>query len=218
MAVPIVAPTITTANPTEYKEIIKKYYSFTKRIHIDVSDGTLGPNVPVSISETAVWWPKGWQVDIHLMSAEPGNHLDNLIKLHPNLVILHPEAKDDLLSIFDTLKQNGMKVGVAITKSIYPPSIKPIIEAADYALIFSGTLGKQGGEADLLLLEKVQLIQDIHQTIEIGWDGGANLENIRTIVHGGVTVINVGSALSKADDPQKVYTAMMAETEKEDPI
>ena len=82
MAVPIVAPTITTANPTEYKEIIKKYYSFTKRIHIDASDGTLSPNMPTLMSETAIWWPKGWQVDIHLMSAEPGNHLDNLIKLH----------------------------------------------------------------------------------------------------------------------------------------
>ena len=58
MAVPIVAPTITTANPTEYKEIIKKYYSFTKRIHIDASDGTLSPNMPTLMSETAIWWPK----------------------------------------------------------------------------------------------------------------------------------------------------------------
>ena len=218
MAVPIVAPTITTANPTEYKEIIKKYYSFTKRIHIDASDGTLSPNMPTLMSETAIWWPKGWQVDIHLMSAEPGNHLDNLIKLHPNLVILHPEAKDDLLSIFDTLKQNGMKVGVAITKNIYPPSIKPIIEAADYALIFSGTLGKQGGEADLLLLEKVQLIQEIHQAIEIGWDGGANLENVRQLTHIGVTAINVGSAISNAEDPAKMFEELNKEIEKEDPI
>jgi pentose-5-phosphate-3-epimerase len=79
-------------------------------------------------------------------------------------------------------------------------------------------MGQYGGTLDPLLLEKVPLIQEIHQGIEIGWDGGINMENLRTVVHGGVTVLNVGSAIAKAQDPQKVYQAMMLETEKEDPI
>ncbi len=216
MAISIVAPTILTQNPTEFKEKVQKYHPFTKRAHIDISDGTLSPNL--TINETACWWPKSWQVDIHMMTANPAAHIDNIIKLHPNLVIFHAEAKDDLLPIFDTIKQNGMKVGVAIVKSVYPPSIKAVLEAADHALIFSGNMGQYGGTADTLLLEKIPLIQEIHRGIEIGWDGGANLDNIRTLVHGGVTVVNVGSAIAKADDPQKVYAAMMAETEKEDPI
>jgi ribulose-phosphate 3-epimerase len=216
MAISIVAPTILTSNPTEYKEIIQKYHPFTKRAHIDISDGTLSPNT--TISETACWWPKGWQVDIHMMTANPAAHVENLIKLHPNLVIFHAEAKDDLLPIFETLKQNGMKVGVAIVKSVYPPSIKAVLEAADHAMIFSGNMGEYGGEADFLLLEKVPIIKEIHNGIEIGWDGGINMDTLRTIVHGDVTVLNVGSAIAKAADPQKVYNDLMAETEKEDPI
>jgi ribulose-phosphate 3-epimerase len=153
-----------------------------------------------------------------MMTANPAAHVDNLIKLHPNLVIFHAEAKDDLLPIFDTLKQNGMKVGVALVKSVYPPSIKAVLEAADHAMIFSGEMGKYGGNADILLLEKIPIIREIHNGIEIGWDGGANLENIRTLVHGGVTVVNVGSAIANAPDQQKMYAALMAETEKEDPI
>lgn len=216
MAVSIVAPTILTKNPTEFKEIVQKYNAFTKRAHIDISDGTLTPET--TINETACWWPKGWNVDIHMMTANPSAHIDNLIKLHPDLVIFHAEARENLLPVFDTLKQNGIKVGVAIVKTVYPPSIKGILEKADHAMIFSGNLGQYGGTADLLLLEKVPLIEEIHTGIEIGWDGGAKLENIRTLVHGGVTVVNVGSAISKAPDPQKIYEAMMAETEKEDPI
>ena len=216
MAISIVTPTVLTQNPTEFKEIIQKYNAFAKRIHIDISDGTLTPNL--TINETACWWPKGWEVDIHMMTANPSAHLANLIKLHPNLVIFHAEAKENLIPIFDTLKQNGMKVGVAIVKNVYPPSIKAILEAADHAMIFSGDLGKYGGTADPLLLEKVPLIQEIHSGIEIGWDGGANLETIRTIAHGGVNVINVGSAISKATDPQQMYNSLVAETEKEDPI
>lgn len=216
MAISIVAPTILTKNPTEFKEIVQKYHPFTKRAHIDISDGTLTPEV--TVNETACWWPKGWHVDIHMMTTNPAAHVDNLIKLHPNLVIFHPESKDDLIPIFNTLKENGMKVGIALLKGVYPPAIKPLIEAADYALIFSGDLGKYGGTADTLLLEKVPLIEAIHPGIEIGWDGGANLSNIRTLVHGGITVINVGSAIAGAEDPQKMYEAMMLETEKEDPI
>ena len=218
MAIASITPTILATNPTEYKEIVKQYYPFVKRAHIDISDGTLSNGEGVTINETAVWWPKGWNVDIHMMTAEPSKHIDNLLKLHPNMVIFHAEAKDDLLPIFETIKQNGMKVGVAIVKGIYPPSIKTLLEQADHAMIFSGDMGKYGGEADLLLLEKVPLIKEIHTNIEIGWDGGANMENTRQIVHGGVTCVNVGSAIRKAEDPKAAFDALMKETEEEDPI
>ncbi len=216
MAITTIIPTITETTPTEYKARVEMLYPFSKRVHIDISDGTLTPNT--TIDETAVWWPKGWTVDIHMMVAEPSKHLDNILKLHPNLVIFHAEARDDLLPIFDKLKQNGIKVGVAIIKNVYPGSIKAILNAADYALIFSGTLGKQGGTADLLLGEKVALIQDIHQNIEIGWDGGANLDNVRQIAHIGVTAINVGSAITNAQIPAKAFEELNEEIEKEDPI
>lgn len=216
MAVSVVVPTILTQDQNEYTSTVEKYHQFAKRIHIDLSDGTLTPNV--TLNEANITWPQDLHVDVHLMSANPSTHIPILIKLHPELVIFHAEAKENLLPIFDTLKQNGMKVGVAIVKNVYPPSIKAILEAADHAMIFSGTLGQYGGTADMLLLEKVSLIQEIHQGIEIGWDGGVTLENIRTLAHGGITVINTGSAIAKAPDAQKAYAALEAETTKEDPI
>ncbi len=214
MPITVIAPTILSKDPTEYKNIVKKYYGFAKRVHIDVSDGSLTSNTTVSPS--AVWWPKGWTTDIHMITANPSQHVDTLIKLHPNLVIFHAEAKEDLLPIFKQLKDNGIKVGVAIVKGIYPGSIRAVLEAADHALIFSGTLGQYGGKADLLLLEKVALIQDIKKSIEIGWDGGAGMDNIHLLTHGGVNVINCGSAISKADDPAKAYNELEARTESED--
>ena len=216
MPITTIAPSILTNSPTQYKEIIKKYYPFVRRAHIDISDGTLSSNV--TINETAVWWPKGWTVDLHMITKKPSVHIENIIKLHPNLVIFHAEASENLLPIFDILKQNGMRVGVAIVKGVYPGAIKPILNAADHAMIFSGRLGEYGGEADLLLAEKAELISDIHHGIEVGWDGGANLENIRPIMHAGVHVINVGSAIAKADDPAQMYALLNAETEKEEPL
>ncbi len=213
MPITTIAPTILSSNPTEYKEIIKKYYPFAKRVHIDISDGTLTQNT--TIHESAVWWPKGWTVDLHMMTAEPSKHMTDILKLHPNLVIFHAEARENLLPIFETLKQNGMRVGVAIVKGVFPGSIKTILKAADHALIFSGNLGEYGGKANLLLAEKIDMISKIHEGIEIGWDGGANLENTRMLTHCGITVINVGSALAKAENPQEVFEKMNAETENE---
>ncbi len=213
MALTTIAPTILTSDPNEYKNVIKKYYGFAKRVHVDISDGSLTSNTTVPLA--AVWWPKGWTTDIHLMSAEPSKHVDTILKLHPNLVIFHAEAREDLKPIFKKLQDNGIKAGVAIIKEIYPGSIRGVLEAADHAMIFSGTLGENGGKADLLLVEKVALIQDIKPSIEIGWDGGANKDNIHILTHGGVNVIDCGSAISKADDSAKAYNELDALTESE---
>ena len=47
----------------------------------------------------------------------------------------------------------------------------------------------------------------------IAWDGGANAENIREIAKSGVDVINVGSAISKSENPEKEYQKLLNEVE-----
>jgi len=209
----IIAPTITVNDPVKYKLIIETYHSFTKRAQVDVSDGSL-PGADITVPTTAIWWPKGWAIDIHMMLSQPSSHVPTLLKLMPNLVVLHPEAQEDLLPIFAALQKNGIKAGVAVAKNIYPGHIQNIVEAADHAMIFSGNLGQTGGTADLLQLEKVRILKKIKPAIEIGWDGGANIKNIRTIAQAGVNVINVGSAIIGAGDPAKMYADLVAEAEK----
>jgi ribulose-phosphate 3-epimerase len=216
MAITTIAPTILTNDPNEYNDIVKKYFNFAKRVHIDISDGTLTD--ATTISETAVWWPKGWTVDIHMITATPSAHIDNLIKLKPNLVIFHAEANEDLLPIFQKLHEAGIKTGIAIIKSVYPGNVKNLINESDYVLIFSGDLGKYGGKAEPLLFEKAALIRDIKTAIEIGWDGGANEENIHLITHAGVDVINVGSAIAKAEDCAAAFNKLNKLTEKEEAV
>ena len=80
--------------------------------------------------------------------------------------------------------------------------------------IFSFFLGRQGGAADMMQAEKVPLLKAVKSSLEIGWDGGANLSNVRAIAHAGVEVINVGSAITNADDPAEMYQALITESEK----
>jgi pentose-5-phosphate-3-epimerase len=63
-------------------------------------------------------------------------------------------------------------------------------------------------------LEKVRLVRMIRQDVEIGWDGGANIENAYSLAQGGIDVLNVGGTIAKADDPQATYTALVNEINK----
>ena len=66
----------------------------------------------------------------------------------------------------------------------------------------------------LIQHKKIPLIKAVKQNVEIGWDGGANLDNIRTLAHSGANVINVGSAISNAPDPAAAYRALVEEADK----
>ncbi|HSW90478.1 MAG TPA: hypothetical protein VLF64_00605, partial [Candidatus Saccharimonadales bacterium] len=71
-----------------------------------------------------------------------------------------------------------------------------------------------GGSASLMQLEKVRLIRNIHPTVEVGWDGGANIENAFSLSQGGVDVVNCGNVIHSAPDPAAVYKQLVDEINK----
>ena len=207
-----IVPTILTADPQQYRGLVEVFNTFTKRVQIDVSDGEFVPTQ--TITDFSVWWPRGWEVDLHMMVAHPAQHIPTLLKLKPSLAIFHAEVGEDLIPTMRQLQAAGIKAGVALLSTTYPGNAKAVIQAADHVLIFAGDLGRQGATADLLLIEKVPVIRELKSDVEIGWDGGANLRNIRAIAHAGIDVVNVGGAISQANDKPAMYQALVAEADK----
>ncbi|HTJ73024.1 MAG TPA: hypothetical protein VL481_00345 [Verrucomicrobiae bacterium] len=208
----VIAPAILAETPDDYKAMVERIHPFAQRVHVDVCDGEFAPSFTVGAAQ--VWWPQEWTVDIHAMVARPSEHLETLISLKPHLIIFHAEVQEDIVPVLQHVKQFGIKAGVALLRSTVPSTVKAAIEAADHVMIFSGELGKYGGTASLMQLEKVRLIRMIHQDVEIGWDGGANVENAYSLAQGGVDVLNVGGVIAKSDDPQATYTALVNEINK----
>ena len=208
----IIAPTMLCESTDDYKATIERLTPFAKRVHIDLTDGEFAPVFTVGVSD--LWWPSEWEVDIHAMVAHPAQYVDALIQMKPRMVIFHAEANDDLLPVIQQLKSAGIKAGVALLKPTVPSSVKDYIENADHALVFSGDLGHYGGTASMMQLEKVRLIRNIHPMIEVGWDGGANVENAYSLAQGGVDVINCGGAINNATDPAAAYQQLIGEINK----
>jgi ribulose-phosphate 3-epimerase len=210
--VSVIAPCITVETAEDYKASVERLHPFAERVHIDISDGEFSP--AFLLSESQIWWPKEWIVDIHAMVARPLEHLPALIALHPHLITFHVETGINLLPIMEQVKAAGIKAGIALLKPTVPSTVSEMILAADHVMIFSGDLGHYGGTASLMQLEKVRLVKAINPSVEIGWDGGVSTDNAYTLTQGGVDVLNAGGAIAKADDPAIAYATLVREINK----
>ena len=204
-----IVPTITATDAESYARSIGVLSGFASRIHIDVTDGEFAPSRTVNLNQ--VYWDKTEtlrEIDLHLMMKNPIDWLDRIVGLSPDLAIFHAEsnnAAQNLPQIFRHLEKFNIKSGLALLPETNPLDYVGLIKRADTILIFGGHLGYQGGVADLGMLEKVKSIKDINLSSEISWDGGANESNVSEIAASGVDVINVGSAISNAGDPELAY-------------
>ena len=190
----------------------RQFTGFAERVHIDLTDGEFAPTFTVSIPE--LWAPEGWTIDIHAMVNKLDEYVPKLIALRPHLIIIHAEAEGDVLGALKEIKRSGIMAGLALLKPTVPQTVEELIKEAEHVLIFSGELGKFGGTASLMQLEKIRLVKMINPNVEIGWDGGVMVDNAYSLVQGGVNVLNVGGTIQKATDPPAMFAKLQQEISK----
>ena len=208
----VIAPAILAENTIVYKEQMDRVTGFAERVHIDLTDGEFAPTFLVGIND--LWVPEGWLVDIHIMAHDLQEYVPKLIALRPNLIIVHAEARSDVLGALNQIKQADIRAGLALLRPTVPRTVEQLIQVADHVLIFTGELGRFGGTASLMQLEKVRLVKNINPKVEIGWDGGVTVDNAYSLVQGGVDVLNVGGEIHKSNDPQGTFARLQQEISK----
>lgn len=203
-----ICPSITAIDPHQYREQMERVAKFARRIHIDFMDGELAPTQSPPLE--SAWWPDELQVDLHVMYQRPQAELFKILHLKPQLVILHAEAEGHFIGMAEQLHNAGIKAGVALLAETSVEIIKPALKHVDHVLIFSGDLGHFGGQADLALLDKAHHLLAWKKSLEIGWDGGINADNVQQLIKGGISILNIGGFIQKADDPASAYAKLEA--------
>ena len=204
----IICPTVTAFDPHAYREQIERIAGFTTRVHLDLMDGEFAPSKSPDLDQ--IWWPHTVQADIHLMYKRPMDHLEQLVKLNPRMVIIHNEADVHHMHFAGELHKENILVGLAILQDTPVENAFQIMHSFDQVLVFSGNLGYHGGKTDLGLLDKVHKIKEHHPEAEIAWDGGIDDQNARQLVEGGVDVLNTGGFIQKSENPQGAYDKLLA--------
>lgn len=203
-----ICPTVTAYDPTSFREQIDKVSAISSRIHLDFMDGQFAPTLSPPLMSVHV--PEGHVIDLHLMFKKPLEYIDTIKQLSPNMVIIHAEAEGSYVEFITALRHEHIKVGVSLLQDTPAKQIAASINDIDHVLIFSGNLGHYGGTADLKLLVKVKELRRLKPTIEIGWDGGINDQNVKQLVEAGVDILNVGGFIQNAPDPSAAYATLKA--------
>ncbi len=203
----VICPTVTATNSHIYRAQLEKVAKFSKRIHLDFADSEFTDVQLMDLSQA--WKPEGLVVDLHMMFKNPTEQLEHAIKLKADLIILQAESEGNFRDLASRIKQSNIKVGIALLPKTSVANISKILPILDHVLIFSGHLGHQGGRADLSLLGKISEVKEIKPDIEIGWDGGINDQNSKTLSTNGVDVLNVGGFIQQAKNPAKAYSKLI---------
>ena len=205
----VITPTITTADPHEYRDQMELIATYAEGVHIDFADGEFAPTTLLPIDQA--WRHDDLIVHAHVMYHKPLEVIDDIMHLEADMVILHAES-DDVRECLEILQENGTRTGIALLPETSVAELKEmdIDSLFDHILVFGGHLGYQGGEADLTVLKKVIKIREEYPDIEIGWDGGINEKTIEEIASAGIAVLNVGGYLKNAQEPKKAYAKLQS--------
>lgn len=203
-----VAPTILASTPDDYAARINRVKPFAKRLHIDICDGVFIDTKTVGL--TQVYDIDGVPFDLHLMMTHPEGQIENIVALQPQLVIVHFEADCDRTDLFRQLRSLDIRVGLAISPETTIEQVKDIVPDLDHLLIFTGRLGHNGGEFRLDCLDKIGGARAINPTLEIAVDGGVNQETGRKAIEAGADLLDCGSFIHDAPDPEIAYIGLEA--------
>ena len=203
----IICPTVLAQNKEDFASQLSKI-DFANRIQIDVMDGIFIANKSIELSEIKPILDK--IVDLHVMYQNPQEYLAEFVRLKPSMVIVHAESNADIPKLASDLREHGIKTGLALLQDTSVESVSYLFPHIQHLLIFSGDLGKFGGQADLGLLVKIEQAKKLTRFLEYGWDGGANEQNVSDMAQAGVDVINVGGAIQNAENAKATYEQLVA--------
>jgi ribulose-phosphate 3-epimerase len=173
-------------------------------IHLDVMDGhfvdnlTMGPLV-VEAVRPATALP----FHSHLMISNPLAYADRFAAAGSDLIIVHVEADDDPDAVIEAIERAGKRPGIALNPDTAGDAVLPYLDRVDLVLVMTVHPGWGGQSFIADVLPKMRGLRDEIDRrslpVQIGVDGGVNLDTIGDAYADGGEVLVTGSALYGAD-------------------
>ena len=171
-------------------------------IHIDVMDGHFVPNItigPEVINKLRKY--TSLPFDVHLMISPVHDFIKNFAEAGADIITIHPEATDNLVSSIKKIKSYNKKAGVSLNPKTSIDKVLPVLNLIDLVLVMSVNPGFGGQKFMPETLEKVKVLRkEIDKKklkTEIEIDGGINIENSKSAIKAGVDIIVSGTTIFK---------------------
>lgn len=155
-------------------------------IHVDLIDGIYAGTKNFDINHLPeIFKDNRKPIDIHMMVNRPSGYLNDLLKLKPICIYIHPSTEPSAFGLLNELNNYGIKRGLVINPDKEIPSFSHYFPYVDRVLLMSVTPGK-GGQKFLdntkdRLQELISFKKD--NDFEIYVDGGINDETIKEVLN-----------------------------------
>lgn len=202
----IIAPSILSADFTRLgEEISIVETNGADWIHIDVMDGhfvpniTMGPFIVAACNRTTAL-----PLDVHLMITEPERYIDAFIDAGASGLTIHVEASTHLHRTLQSIKDNGVKAGVALNPETPASSVESVLHMVDLVLVMSVNPGFSNQRFLPEVLPKAREIRrKLDQTnpqAHVQIDGGLNEHTLPDSLDAGVTAFVAANAIFNHPD------------------
>lgn len=155
-------------------------------IHVDLIDGIYAGTKNFDINHLPeIFKDNRKPIDIHMMVNRPSGYLNDLLKLKPICIYIHPSTEPSAFGLLNELNNYGIKRGLVINPDEEIPSFSHYFPYVDRVLLMSVVPGK-GGQKFLdntkdRLQELISFKKD--NDFEIYVDGGINDETIKEVLN-----------------------------------
>ncbi|MEE8598720.1 MAG: ribulose-phosphate 3-epimerase [Dehalococcoidales bacterium] len=169
-------------------------------IHIDVMDGHFVPNITIGASVVAaIRRQTSLPLDVHLMVESPWEQVNQFAEAGADIITVHIEACSHIHQVVQTIKELGVKAGVALNPGTPISTLNEVIPSLDLVLVMTVNPGFGGQTFIEAMLDKIaRLRAELDRrglVAELEVDGGINAEVAPRVVTAGARVLVAGAAV-----------------------
>ena len=182
-------------------------------VHVDVMDAHFVPNLTLGLPVVeSLLKATTLPLDCHLMIADPDRWAPSYAEAGAGSVTFHAEAAVSPLRTARAIRAAGARAGLALNPHTAIEPYADLLPMVDMVLVMTIEPGFGGQPFLDEVLPKVRRVREAIRSRDLDvWlqvDGGVSAETIERCAEAGADVFVAGTAVYRADDPDRMVRAL----------